>query len=151
MTTVYRIFGARRELVYVGITDDYEKRMAQHSEKAWWSELRTIETVDYDTRAEAVEAELCAIQTEFPKYNKAGTGEVSRRAPAPRRNETKKRDLMTLAEASEYARVCTKTIRRYISSGQIEACRLPGRGIRVDARDLDAMLVPIPSGRIYGR
>ena len=38
-----------------------------------------------------------------------------------------------------------RTIRRYISSGDLPAYRIGPRQIRVRASDVDALLVPIPT------
>lgn len=50
----------------------------------------------------------------------------------------------TLATAAEVAGVSTKTIRRYISSGRITGYRMGPRMIRVDIRELQQLLAPIP-------
>jgi len=47
--------------------------------------------------------------------------------------------------AAEYAGVCVKTIRRWISSGQLTGYRAGPKLIRVDLDELDALLSPIPT------
>lgn len=48
-------------------------------------------------------------------------------------------------EAAEYAAVSPKTIRRYISRGDLTGHRLGKRLLRVDLNELDALLRPIPT------
>jgi excisionase family DNA binding protein len=59
-----------------------------------------------------------------------------------------RRELLTLAEAAEYAAVSERSIRRYIASGRLIAYRAGPRLIRIDRAELDAMLQPIPSARV---
>ena len=52
-----------------------------------------------------------------------------------------------LAEASVYANLCTKTMRRYISQGLLTGYRFGPRLIRVDLNEVDALLHPIATVR----
>ena len=56
-----------------------------------------------------------------------------------------KRNLVSISHAAEHASVCTRTVRRWISQGDLVGYRLGKRIIRVDLNELDAMLRPIPS------
>lgn len=58
-----------------------------------------------------------------------------------------RRELISLAEAAERADVSVRTIRRYISAGRIPAHRVGPRLIKIDARDLDALLSPVGHAR----
>lgn len=79
-TTLYRLFDADGELLYVGIAGNPGRRFAQHGgEKPWWREVSETTLTHYDTRAEALMAEREAIQTEHPRYNIM----LSLRAPSP--------------------------------------------------------------------
>ena len=55
------------------------------------------------------------------------------------------RRLVSLAQASEYAGVSTKTIRRRIADGSLIGYRMGPRLLRVDLNELDEMLRPIPN------
>lgn len=58
------------------------------------------------------------------------------------------RRLASVAEAAEYADVCTRTIRRYIADGRITGYRVGARLVKVDLAEVDSKLVrPIPTGR----
>lgn len=69
---LYRVFGPDDALLYVGISNNFGTRWQQHAGKQeWWPEVRR-QTVDwYDTRIEAAAAEVDAIKTERPQYNRA--------------------------------------------------------------------------------
>lgn len=53
--------------------------------------------------------------------------------------------LITLDDAAEMLAVNTRTIRRYVSSGDLPAFRLGPRHIRVKHDDVLALLVPVPT------
>lgn len=60
-------------------------------------------------------------------------------------NNTRK--LVSVAEAAEYLGLSTKTIRNMIDRGELPAWRVGRKAIRVDLRDLDAMITPIGGDR----
>jgi excisionase family DNA binding protein len=49
----------------------------------------------------------------------------------------------TIAQAAEYANVSTKTVRRWITQGLIEAERMGPRLIRVNVASLDRLGTPL--------
>jgi excisionase family DNA binding protein len=55
------------------------------------------------------------------------------------------RQLITLSAAAEQLGVCTRTIRRWISEGELRAYRVGPRILRVDQADLDKLLRPLPT------
>jgi predicted GIY-YIG superfamily endonuclease len=69
---LYRMYNARGELLYVGITGNLTSRLAAHErEKPWWSEVTQILTEHHDSRAQVEAAERAAVIREHPKYNRA--------------------------------------------------------------------------------
>jgi predicted GIY-YIG superfamily endonuclease len=69
--TLYRLYNASGELLYVGISGRAWERWHQHAKgKTWWSEVTVTRVEHFTTRAEVEQAERLAIRTEFPKYNK---------------------------------------------------------------------------------
>ena len=53
---------------------------------------------------------------------------------------------LSQGEAAEYLGVTDRSIRNFISRGDLQACRVRGsRLIRIDVRDLEEMLRPIPT------
>lgn len=68
--SVYRIYDAAGDLLYVGITNGGMRRQARHiAQKEWASEMARTEWEHYPRRAEAILRERHLIQTEHPKYN----------------------------------------------------------------------------------
>ena len=55
------------------------------------------------------------------------------------------RRLDSIHNAAEYLGVSTKTIRRFIASGDLTGYRAGKKIIRVDLNEVDAMLRPIPT------
>ena len=53
------------------------------------------------------------------------------------------RRLVSIAQASDYADVNPKTIRRWIAAGHLPGYRMGPRLLKVDLNELDAMLRPI--------
>lgn len=69
-TMLYRLYCADGHLLYIGITDSWERRRAQHaSEKPWWGEVAHEFVMPIDGRREAEHAERAAIRAERPAYN----------------------------------------------------------------------------------
>jgi len=56
-----------------------------------------------------------------------------------------RRDLASLTDAADHARVSTRTLRRRISDGSLTGYRMGPRLIRVDLNELDALMRPIPT------
>jgi excisionase family DNA binding protein len=55
------------------------------------------------------------------------------------------RRLVSINQAAEYCGVVPRTIRRRIADGSLTGYRLGTRLVRVDQRDLDRLLRPIPT------
>ena len=61
------------------------------------------------------------------------------------KSATLRRALVSQAQAAEYLGVTDRTIRNYISRGELTGYRMGPRLVRVDLNQLDAMLRPIPT------
>lgn len=68
-TALYRQFDAEGMLLYVGITELFTYRQAQHANKHWAHEIASTTSTWYDTRADALVAEADAICNENPLHN----------------------------------------------------------------------------------
>lgn len=69
-TALYRLYGPGGTLLYIGVTDDPERRFKQHRDtKPWWPQVakKTIEW--HPTRRRALAAEATAIKDETPAHN----------------------------------------------------------------------------------
>jgi predicted GIY-YIG superfamily endonuclease len=68
---MYRYFDADGALLYVGSTDDLVARRRAHQKRSVWWPLVDREAVErFDEMVEAQSAEVAAIRTEHPRYNK---------------------------------------------------------------------------------
>lgn len=78
--SVYRVYGVRGDLLYIGCSADPEKRMRQHmvngeSKWRWLAERVTVEL--FPDRASALAAESVAIREEEPIWNLNGSGRAA--------------------------------------------------------------------------
>lgn len=72
-TSLYRFFDASGQLLYVGVSNNITRRWTQHQAiQPWWFDVVTASVEHYETRGEALEAELTAIRQESPIHNIAG-------------------------------------------------------------------------------
>jgi predicted GIY-YIG superfamily endonuclease len=71
--TLYRAFTPSGELLYVGISKNAPKRMAQHRKTSrWYHDAATWTFEEFASRAEAEQAEMLAIRAERPAHNIIG-------------------------------------------------------------------------------
>lgn len=72
-TKLYRHYDRNGALLYVGITRNLERRNNQHAARSeWMLDVAFTMVTDYLTLGAAVDAEERAIQSERPRFNKAG-------------------------------------------------------------------------------
>jgi predicted GIY-YIG superfamily endonuclease len=72
-TWVYLIYCEKDCLLYVGVTNDVDRRLYVHQE-TWGKEfvIARVEMHLYDTKAEALQVERELIRTLWPRFNMAG-------------------------------------------------------------------------------
>lgn len=70
VTLVYRLYAADGVLLYVGITEELEKRFLRHSARLWWPEVATVRLEAYESRTDALRVESRAIYVEGPVHNR---------------------------------------------------------------------------------
>lgn len=69
-TALYRLFDQEGRLLYVGVAFDPEARWKGHAaEKAWWGLVMERRVEWFDTRTDALIAEVAAIKADLPLYN----------------------------------------------------------------------------------
>lgn len=69
---VYRFFDEYGELLYVGCTGNLLARVQWHrAHQPWWSSVARLTVVEYGNQVAALAAELEAIQTELPLFNRS--------------------------------------------------------------------------------
>lgn len=72
--TLYTIFNAAGDLIYVGTSWDPAGRLKHHARtKAWFHEAARCRHVKYPNRRAALDAEYSVIAAELPRYNDRGT------------------------------------------------------------------------------
>lgn len=70
---VYRVYGWREELLYVGVTDDLCRRFAVHrSSSSWWRSAARVEWEEWPHRRAALEEEQRQIRGLRPIHNVIG-------------------------------------------------------------------------------
>jgi len=68
---VYRFFDGRGRLLYIGATNCFPRRLREHArEKPWWDEVARIDIEYFRSLRAAQTAEVKAIKSEKPLYNK---------------------------------------------------------------------------------
>lgn len=78
---LYRFFDPYTALLYVGITNNLQRRVADHrSQQLWWREVASITIQKFGSREELAAAEARVIAEEKPRYNIVGSDPDIRRA-----------------------------------------------------------------------
>lgn len=69
-TTLYRFFDAHEDLLYVGITNNWQMRLGQHrTDKPWFVDVARAALETHPSRQDALDAEERVIKKERPVYN----------------------------------------------------------------------------------
>lgn len=67
---LYRLAAADGELLYIGISDRWTRRMGQHeASKSWFGDVASVSVQRFETREDALTAERNAIRSERPRHN----------------------------------------------------------------------------------
>ena len=67
---LYRHFGVNLELLYIGVTNNVQRRVKDHSKNSdWFPTVRNITMEVFESREEVLDAEKEAIKKEKPKHN----------------------------------------------------------------------------------
>jgi len=85
---VYRFFDEQGRLLYIGATNCFPRRLREYArEKPWWGEVARIDIEYFRSLRAAQTAEVKAIKSEKPLYNKiAASVGLSRRERGPSAN-----------------------------------------------------------------
>jgi hypothetical protein len=87
-TTLYRLFDQDGELLYVGISGRWVRRLASHAARqGWWDDVASVTRQPFPSRSEALEAEAAAIRQERPRYNVQGKPRPAPADASPRSPE----------------------------------------------------------------
>lgn len=67
---VYRMYGLKGELIYVGCTNNLARRVREHRCKSpWWPEVTSMAYDPAESQEDALKAECFLIKTEHPTHN----------------------------------------------------------------------------------
>jgi hypothetical protein len=81
--TLYRHFDSEGHLLYVGISLRAFARLCEHQSGAkWWLKIARVTIEQFGTRRAAEDAEVLAIKTELPLYNRAHKPKIEHRTKA---------------------------------------------------------------------
>lgn len=68
---LYRLYDADDVLLYVGMTNEWDRRESEHARfQPWWGEVVRFTHEPYPNRVDAEAAEKVAVRTEHPVFNK---------------------------------------------------------------------------------
>ncbi len=134
MTALYRIYGERSSLIYVGVTDNLPRRMADHCSKEWWRDMRAMSVEEFPTRAAALAAEAELIRTARPTHNVIHNPAPGTAAPTIGDPSTTR--WLSVQETASQVGVTPRTVRRWIAAGRLKCYRTGPRLLRIDSEDL---------------
>ena len=67
---VYRLYATNGALLYVGISNDVERRLSEHARtKHWWCYVDSVQVEQYQDRSGALNREAFVIRSEQPIFN----------------------------------------------------------------------------------
>lgn len=69
MTSIYRVWDADGVLLYIGISNDWFRRLNQHAIAPWWQDMAAFHSDLIPEGEDPREVERLAIQSEHPFYN----------------------------------------------------------------------------------
>lgn len=99
---LYHLYDAAGALIYVGMTDDVDRRMRDHeTTKTWWVRVTSTWVVTYPSRAACAAAEALAIHLLRPRYNIEVPGGARCDVLAGRVSEDLRPDVAAVVEIDE--------------------------------------------------
>jgi predicted GIY-YIG superfamily endonuclease len=105
MTAVYRAYDAAGRLLYVGVTDNIDRRIDGHSASGWRASMAALTLTIYPSRAVALAAERDAIRAERPLWNVMHSTDPEaawRRSWTHRTREPLRPDLMSAEQFDDW-------------------------------------------------
>ena len=96
---MYRFFDGQGRLLYIGATSCFPRRLREHArDKPWWDDVARIDIEHFSSLKAAQTAEVEAIKSEKPLYNKiAASVGLSEREREPKRRLLRARGLGSCA------------------------------------------------------
>jgi len=137
-TYVYRLWDNDKNLLYVGVSNNWANRINQHKQQKQWSgQISSVTVEEFASRYEALAAESKAIQTENPIYNLAGrttaTGDPSLVIDKSSRLD----ESYSVHQASVMIGVSDRRVRQLVAKGRLVVAHLSP--MRLDAKSVHDM------------
>lgn len=127
-TALYRLFDAKKTLLYVGISCDPNERIKDHAaEKPWWPSVRRGSITWLEDRASALHHEACVIAIEVPLYNESRPDPRRFDAFAPRPRRWTRLPGLSIGEAAQHFRVPPTELACLVAEGGVPHSRRRGR------------------------
>ncbi|GHF76915.1 GntR family transcriptional regulator [Streptomyces filamentosus] len=122
-TTLYRYFDTSGNVLYLGITNDLQRRESQHrrdSARTWFPLIAARTQIWFETRSQAEAAELAALQSESPPWNVKDVSRLTEQALiASRERKWAKRPRVTRGHSPAYRQYADEIIGQ-IKSGALK-------------------------------
>jgi predicted GIY-YIG superfamily endonuclease len=119
---VYRCYADDGQLLYIGITGTVGRRLGDHLQKAWFTQVRGMSFEWYADELDARNAERRAIHVEHPKYNIVHRNSATPAPSAPRVRGARKqavRGKLTLEEQAANLMKADPSLRRPRMGGEL--------------------------------
>jgi predicted GIY-YIG superfamily endonuclease len=136
-TALYRHYGECGDLLYVGISLRFVRRLHEHEKRSgWFQGITSVKVEWFENRNDALQAERLAIQNENPLYNKQLKKKskqitaVPASEPTPHKNITLAHDITTTARLLG---ICTSHAWSLIKKGKLKAIKLGRRTLCTEA------------------
>jgi excisionase family DNA binding protein len=140
VTYVYRAFDAEGQLLYVGISGNWGRRLHQHAERhEFYPRTRRLEVEQFPTRDAALDREREIILRDQPLFNLAGKERSVVAAARPRKARTPANDCVTTTWLARAMGVGKRTIYTLIQLGEVPATR-PRSHYRIRREDAVAAI-----------
>ena len=133
---VYHCYSDSGELLYIGESGELGRRLASHSQKLWFTQVRGITLDWYADELDALNAERRAIHVEHPRYNKQHRNSARPRPSAHRRQRASGGGALTLEQRALNLLAADPELRQPRMGGEL-ARRLgvsPATGRRLRAK-----------------
>lgn len=109
---VYLVYDEDDQLLYVGMTEDLDRRFMTHAASSpWWDDAHRLVTENYDSYADAANAERAAILHQGPLFN-VRRAQLNDSLPQQRAKNV--RDMKSSEEAAEALRIDRSTLSRWV-------------------------------------
>ena len=132
-TALYRHFGEKGDLLYVGVSLSAVQRLSQHKDHSkWFDDICEVRIEWFNSREEALDAETKAIQRENPLYNIRKKERIKGKRETAFERANRERDRVlneicvvrpfyTVQDAANMLSTSPNNIRKMVEAGRLSA------------------------------